>query len=134
MPARKPKFKHAIICDDIRQEVGNKISFIGIYGNNISVTKFPYLFPKLCFVNFFKDINKGDSFSIKLTDPSMTQLGDTIVMTAPQNIKSNADFSIFAIYSPIEVKEAGLYKLVISINDDKKTHDIKFAINKTKQN
>lgn len=44
----KPKLNYLILCDDIRLEVGNKVTLVGIYGNQIYVSKFPYKFPKLC--------------------------------------------------------------------------------------
>jgi len=37
-------------CDDIRNEVGNKQSFIGIYRNALYVPDFPALLPKICIV------------------------------------------------------------------------------------
>lgn len=39
-----------IFCDDIRQEVGNKLSLMGIYGANLVVPSFPTVLPKLCCV------------------------------------------------------------------------------------
>ena len=44
----KPKLNYLILCDDIRQEVWNKVTLVGIYGNQIYVPKFPFTFPKLC--------------------------------------------------------------------------------------
>lgn len=35
-------------CDDIRLEVGNKISLIGIYGSDLVVPETPTVVPKLC--------------------------------------------------------------------------------------
>ena len=35
-------------CDDIRQEVGNKLSLIGCYGSELLVEKLPAVLPKLC--------------------------------------------------------------------------------------
>lgn len=35
-------------CDDIRQEVGNKLSLIGCYGSELLVEKLPAILPKLC--------------------------------------------------------------------------------------
>jgi len=35
-------------CDDIRQEVANKISLIGCYGADMLVGKFPAVMPKFC--------------------------------------------------------------------------------------
>jgi hypothetical protein len=39
-----------IFCDDIRQEVGGKISFMGCYPGTIFLhAPFPFTFPKFCF-------------------------------------------------------------------------------------
>jgi hypothetical protein len=35
-------------CDDIREEVGGKLSFMGIYSNDMIVPGFPFVLPKLC--------------------------------------------------------------------------------------
>jgi hypothetical protein len=37
-------------CDDIRQEVGNKLSYLGVYGPNLIVQSFPTTLVKLCCV------------------------------------------------------------------------------------
>lgn len=37
-----------IYCDDIRQEVNGKLSFIGVYANDMLVNKFPIVVSKLC--------------------------------------------------------------------------------------
>ncbi len=40
----------ATFCDDVRQEVGNKVSYLGIYGPNLIVPAFPTTLVKLCCV------------------------------------------------------------------------------------
>ena len=35
-------------CDDIRQEVGNKLSLMGCYSGDLLVEKLPAVLPKLC--------------------------------------------------------------------------------------
>jgi hypothetical protein len=40
----------ATFCDDVRQEVGNKLSYLGIYGANLVVPSFPTTLVKLCCV------------------------------------------------------------------------------------
>lgn len=40
----------AVVCDDVRQEVGNKVSCMGIYGTEIMVPMIPIALPKLCAV------------------------------------------------------------------------------------
>jgi len=51
MPNVRPRLVELIVCDDVRREVDNKSSWIGVYpGRVIIVDKFPATFPKLCFV------------------------------------------------------------------------------------
>jgi hypothetical protein len=42
------RFAHTIYSDDIRHEVGNKRSLIGIYSGKMFVPEFPVLLPKIC--------------------------------------------------------------------------------------
>ncbi|MDA8092319.1 MAG: hypothetical protein M0T84_00135 [Betaproteobacteria bacterium] len=42
------RFVVAQFCDDIRQEVGNKFSLMGCYGDQVIVEKFPIVLPKFC--------------------------------------------------------------------------------------
>ena len=44
------RFVSAEYCDDVRQEVGNKISLIGCYGTDMIVGALPAFLPKLCVV------------------------------------------------------------------------------------
>lgn len=39
---------HALWCDDIRQEVGSKPSFMGVYTGGLVVPQLPLTLPKLC--------------------------------------------------------------------------------------
>jgi hypothetical protein len=42
------RFVHSVFCDDIRQEVGNKLSYMGCYVGQMFVLSFPLTLPKLC--------------------------------------------------------------------------------------
>lgn len=42
------RYAHAIYCDDIRHEVGNKQSLVGVYQGKMFVPSFPVVVPKLC--------------------------------------------------------------------------------------
>jgi hypothetical protein len=42
------RFAHCTFCDDIRHEVGNKTSYMGIYGALLGVPTFPHVLPKFC--------------------------------------------------------------------------------------
>ena len=39
-----------IFCDDVRQENGNKLSYMGVYGGNLLLERFPAVLPKFCSV------------------------------------------------------------------------------------
>lgn len=39
---------HTIFCDDIRQEISGKLSYIGVYSERMLVSPIPSVLPKLC--------------------------------------------------------------------------------------
>jgi len=39
---------HAIYCDDIRHELGGKLTLVGVYSRHLLVPSFPAVLPKLC--------------------------------------------------------------------------------------
>jgi hypothetical protein len=52
------RYLDVIYCDDIRNEVGNKFSYIGIYTRELNIPSVPLLLPKLCIVvKVVSDIN-----------------------------------------------------------------------------
>jgi len=48
MKKNDARFLTAIFCDDIRPEVGNKLSFMGCYQSELVVQMAPVALPKLC--------------------------------------------------------------------------------------
>lgn len=46
----KGRHVEAIYCDDIRNEIGNKLSLIGVYGSDMYVRAFPITLARLCIV------------------------------------------------------------------------------------
>lgn len=45
-----PRHLEVIYCDDIREEVGNKSSYMGVYSGELTVPNAPVLLSKLCIV------------------------------------------------------------------------------------
>src|SRR5437016_351670 len=41
MASRNTKFRNVIACEDVREEVGNKKSLMGVYGGDIIVSEIP---------------------------------------------------------------------------------------------
>ena len=50
---------HVMLCDDVRNEVGNKLSFMGVYGPELWVGKVPAMMPHLCFVVMLDQISQS---------------------------------------------------------------------------
>lgn len=46
--SQTPRHLEVIYCDDIRDEIGFKVSYMGIYSGELSVTAAPVLLTKLC--------------------------------------------------------------------------------------
>lgn len=59
----KPTLNFTIICDDVRQEAGGKISLMGLF-ENIYATKFPAVHPRIAIVNEWGE-GKGE-FELQL--------------------------------------------------------------------
>ena len=50
---------NTILCDDVRYEVGGKISIMGIYSKDIIVNKVPAILPSINLVLMFEDIKEN---------------------------------------------------------------------------
>jgi hypothetical protein len=128
MARKQPKFEYAIICDDIRQEIGNKLTFVGVYQDQIIVPRFPFTFPKLCFFIQYADVKEGDQFLLELHDPTHKVIDKAINIIVPAGQKS-AKMRMFGIYSPIRVEKEGRYAMQITANgNDKKKDEIAVSI------
>lgn len=65
----RPKTVSAIYCDDIRQEVGQKLSFMGVYNADMVFPSFPAQLPKFCAhvtVRFPPDEKPKNSLIVRL--------------------------------------------------------------------
>lgn len=121
MAKRKPKFEYFIVCDDIRQELGNKLSFMGVYGDEIFVPSFPFTFSQLSVAIKYRNLKSGDFFSIETKDPSGKKIGETVKGSAPKDVKKSLVLTIHATFASIKISEEGSLQITIVFNDDKST-------------
>lgn len=64
-----PKLDTIIFCDDIRQETGNKLTLVGIYGSHVYLpkdAKFPAGMRQLCAYLRFSGVRGGEKLSLKV--------------------------------------------------------------------
>jgi len=91
-----PRQLEVIYCDDIRQEVGNKFSYMGVYSSELIVPSTPVLLPKLCIaVKVSTDI--GDPFEalearvVKVKGDDETELLSTGALQLPTDLSGLDD-------------------------------------------
>jgi len=100
-----------ILCDDVREETGNKYSLMGVYGAELVFANLPALLPKLCLSVMLNDV-KADfgecNVTVKLpeTDPTQIRL-DVSGNIIGQNI------TLFAVMVPFRAKCAGEAKVEV---------------------
>lgn len=131
MARRYPKLEHHFICDDIRQEVGNKISLIGIYPGNVMFMSIPSVIPKLCFHLVFSQLRPGDNFEIQLLDPDNKKVISIDNIKVPEK-KTQLSLGVLEVgFMGIKFKKEGTYRLVIAFGEEEKAkQEIKLEIKK----
>jgi hypothetical protein len=68
---QKLELAYTLFCDDVRLEVGNKLSYMGVF-QNIMVPQFPVWLPKLAVVNHWR--GDGAHLSeVRILMPDRTQ-------------------------------------------------------------
>ncbi|MDE2466837.1 MAG: hypothetical protein KGO02_24445 [Alphaproteobacteria bacterium] len=120
-----------IFCDDIRQEIGGKSSFMGTYFDQIYVgTDFPAVIPKLCvFITFIESIDaKPRKVTINLFLPGDAEDApsgraimpfDEILPRSSRKTATGKDAKkiigrLAVTFSPLNLKQAGELRVVAS--------------------
>jgi hypothetical protein len=108
-----------ILCDDIRQEIGNKISLMGIYGRDIVVPQIPFVFPKLCLFLMAKEVPcEINDLKIIITVPQSDPI--TLDLPAPPNQKIPQDIHVGITISPLTLNGEGKAKIEIFRTKERK--------------
>jgi hypothetical protein len=124
---------HAIFCDDIRQEVGNKSTYIGIYKSALIVEgPLPAILPKLGVVLFWSQTLDEELLPVELevivpgySEPVQRHIFDprqvavTSSSLTPEERVLYMEFPV--LFSPIELKQAGDIR-VVAIRAGKRVH------------
>ncbi|MFA6413389.1 MAG: hypothetical protein WCW53_11890 [Syntrophales bacterium] len=107
------------LCDDIRQEVGNKVSLMGIYGKDVILPEIPFIFSKLCLLLSAKEVKRViNDLKVVIITPQNEQI--TLEIPAPPNQKVPQDIQIGITMSPLNIKEEGEGKIEIFEKEESK--------------
>ncbi len=70
---KRPQLSFTLFCDDVRQEVGGKMSFIGVF-ENIYANTFPAMHLRLTIINEWMGDNSDHDMSIRIYTPDRNSL------------------------------------------------------------
>ena len=103
----KPSLNFTLLCDDVRQEMGGKISLMGIF-ENVYAGSFPAVHPRLATVNEWADGLGEFEATLRILSPDRkTVLRETVTRLKLVNARfKHRDISI---HLNLEFKEPGTY-------------------------
>jgi hypothetical protein len=107
-----------IFCDDIREEVGNKMSLMGIYSDKILVPSLPISFKSFNIIAFFDILKKPIKkfrFVITLPDAKPVDLSGE----PPPSAKEQKHAHIVLCLAPMRIENEGKATVEVYINDAK---------------
>ncbi|HAM49290.1 MAG TPA: hypothetical protein DCP92_00805 [Nitrospiraceae bacterium] len=103
----RPAFNFILLCDDVRQEIGGKISLMGLF-ESIYATHFPAVQTKLAIINEWSEGSGDFDVLLRILSPDRkTILRETQTRLRLTNARyKHRDISI---HLNIEFKEPGTY-------------------------
>ena len=115
------RFGYTVFCDDIRREIGGKLTYVGIYTNLMLVNgTFPYILPKFGFgmYIFEKLENYCDKITLRIYLPGDKSGNPSIEAEMPADQVSNPHpssvyrvSSSHLVFSPVLLKEPGIIRV-----------------------
>jgi hypothetical protein len=124
---KKSKLIDCFVCDDVRQEISGKTTFIGVYGTDVIVPMVPFMVPGIYIVSKW-DISTGsfNDVTFRLETPDKNQLGP-IKTTAPKDVKGTKLMMHLGLI-PFQIQVAGVYKVYIKIDEEPEKTITEFEI------
>lgn len=83
------KYRCVLFCEDIRNELGGRVSLMGVLGNRLYVQEFPIFFPKFCLFLEWEDIDGEIPIELNILFPGKTephQIKPTAVLKGQKGI------------------------------------------------
>ena len=107
------------MCDDVRRELGNKMSLMGVYGEDIILNRLPINLKSLVFVLILEKIArpfKKIVVTLKLPKDNPNEL----TIDAPKKIDLKMNMNLAIGFSPVLIKNTGKAKVEFRFDDDEK--------------
>lgn len=120
-----PRYLQTQFCDDIRHEIGNKLSMMGIYHSALLVEKFPAELPRL-FVSMKANADEGEEFKrlrfiVLINDDPLIEMDipeDDLAKPAPaiplingaSDLRRQQSFQTFIQLPPLTLAQSGILR------------------------
>jgi hypothetical protein len=110
---------YTFVCDDIRHEIGNKMSLMGLY-DDIVVRHIPMIIPKINFALLLKGVKikiRKINVSLKHPDGEIIQIPE---VSLPPNLKIGSNHNIDLCVAPLKISKPGKFTWEIRIDGEEK--------------
>lgn len=119
------RYAHAIFCDDVRQELGEKMSLMGVYSGDLVAEPLPGTLPKLCAVitlvtprsDQFRTISIAGSFLGDIVfkmELGEEDLAHMVSLAPPPSPDSKAHYiQLMALLSPFQISGPGRLEIEV---------------------
>lgn len=121
-------YKCVLFCEDIRQEVGGRISLMGILGTKLYVQDFPLIFPKLCLFIEWGEVKENLNVTLNIIPPEGVQMNNvhpSATIGAQQGVVSRS----MIVLTNFAFPKAGQYVFEFVVNGEVVNREI-FAVEK----
>lgn len=121
------RYISAIFCDDIRQEVGNKFSYMGCYPGELIVQMAPVVLPKLCvyalistpkerpFKSLMLRVVQDDDVELARIDIPEEGLAGASQISDGTSTRKN--FNTAIVFSPFAIEKPTMLRLVATTEE-----------------
>lgn len=111
-----PEYLDTILCDDIRREVNNKLSLIGVYGNKIIVPDTPFVFGHLGIIQLWRGGEGEFDVGFVLSDPEGKEMRRFPPLPVKLPVKQGETGRVIIRLTGLKVEVAGTYRLITIFN------------------
>ncbi len=121
-------YKCVLFCEDIRQEVGGRISLMGILGTKLYVQDFPLIFPKLCLFIEWGEVKENLNVTLNIIPPEGVQMNNvhpSATIGAQQGVVSRS----MIVLTNFAFPKAGQYVFEFVVNGEVVNREV-FAVEK----
>ncbi len=126
------RYGYCIFCDDIRSELGEKLSFMGVYNGVLLLPEFPYTLAKLCAqINLVTPSSQPyrsiilECFAPGEDQPLLRENLDTVHLDEQEQSGSSNDHGqspdvvvgASLVFSPLKIRRPGFLSVRAVIDD-----------------